>query len=133
MTIYSCGFLFDNLGQVVLIRKNRPVWQAGKLNGVGGHVEDGESFHECMVREFKEEAQLNVSEWQRFAKLAMKDSTIVFYRATVETLNGVVAMTDEPLVFVDSFELPSDTIPNLQWLIPMARVNENSMAEVRYL
>ena len=34
---YACGFLFSqDRTRVVLIRKRRPAWQAGKLNGVGG-------------------------------------------------------------------------------------------------
>ena len=133
MTSYSCGFLFDVAGRVVLIRKKRPDWQVGMLNGVGGHVEGHETFHECMVREFKEEAQLHVPDWQRFAVLRIDESTIVFYRAEVVSFNGVTAMTDEPLVFTDSFKMPADTIPNLQWLVPMARTNENIVVQVTYL
>ena len=35
-TDYVVGFMFDlNYKDVVLIRKNRPVWQQNKLNGVG--------------------------------------------------------------------------------------------------
>ena len=38
VTGYACGFLFsDDRRHVVLIRKRRPAWQAGKLNGVGGN------------------------------------------------------------------------------------------------
>src|SRR5690349_13991679 len=40
---YALGFLFDGTGRVVLIRKRRPAWQAGLLNGVGGKVEPGEA------------------------------------------------------------------------------------------
>jgi hypothetical protein len=36
---YVVGFAFDTDGRVALIRKNRPEWQAGRLNGIGGHVE----------------------------------------------------------------------------------------------
>jgi len=55
ITQYVAGFLFDEtLENVVLIRKNRPKWQAGKLNGVGGHVEARETSIETMHREFKE-------------------------------------------------------------------------------
>ena len=43
MTEYVCGFAFDNTKQyVTLIEKKRPNWQAGYLNGVGGHIEEGE-------------------------------------------------------------------------------------------
>lgn len=40
---YVVGFMLDQAREhVVLIEKNRPAWQAGKLNGVGGKVEPGE-------------------------------------------------------------------------------------------
>ena len=37
------GFLFDDKGNVALIRKHSPAWQAGRLNGLGGRVEHGET------------------------------------------------------------------------------------------
>ena len=40
-------------GIVVLTHKNRPAWQAGKLNGVGGKIELLESPVAAMVREFE--------------------------------------------------------------------------------
>ena len=37
MTKYVVGFMFSPDKQfVALIRKNRPEWQAGKLNGIAG-------------------------------------------------------------------------------------------------
>lgn len=42
----------------LFVLKNRPVWQAGFLNGVGGKIEDGESPAEAMVREFYEETKI---------------------------------------------------------------------------
>ena len=40
MREYVCGFLFSpDRKKVLLIRKRRPAWQAGKLNGVGGKVD----------------------------------------------------------------------------------------------
>ena len=61
MQEYVVGFLFDEdarryhktgHGNVVLIEKNRPAWQAGRLNGVGGHIEIGETPDEAISREF---------------------------------------------------------------------------------
>jgi len=40
MTEYVLGFLMDNY-RVVLIEKQRPAWQKGLLNGVGGHINHG--------------------------------------------------------------------------------------------
>ena len=42
MTRYVAGFLVsDDRYYVALIRKKRPAWQEGRLNGIGGHIEGG--------------------------------------------------------------------------------------------
>ena len=58
-TKYVLGFAFNKgCTEVLLIEKKRPNWMVGKLNGVGGHIEDGETPIDAMVREFKEETNL---------------------------------------------------------------------------
>lgn len=53
---YVLGFMFDHEEKhVLLIWKNRPKWQAGKLNGIGGKIEAGETPLQAMEREFTEE------------------------------------------------------------------------------
>jgi 8-oxo-dGTP pyrophosphatase MutT (NUDIX family) len=53
---YVVGFLFsEDESRVLLVWKNRPAWQDGKLNGVGGKIEAGETPLQAMEREFKEE------------------------------------------------------------------------------
>ena len=65
MQHYVCGFLFSpDRSRVLLIRKRRPAWQAGRLNGVGGKVEAGEALYHAMRREFREEAGLDLPESQ---------------------------------------------------------------------
>lgn len=62
MIEYCAGFFFDpRCERVWLIRKNRPGWQAGRLNAIGGKAEPGETFTlDAMVREFREETGLAV-------------------------------------------------------------------------
>jgi len=56
---YVLGFMFDrDYAEVALILKNRPAWQAGKWNGIGGKIEGDETPHAAMVREFTEETYL---------------------------------------------------------------------------
>lgn len=56
MKRYVLGFVFDRrYNNVLLIEKARPNWQAGKLNGLGGKVAEGESPAAAMVRELREE------------------------------------------------------------------------------
>lgn len=65
------GFRFSpDLQTVCLIEKLKPDWMAGKLNGVGGKVEPGESAGEAMRREFREEAGLDEPDWRPFASIS---------------------------------------------------------------
>jgi len=69
---YVLGFAFlPSTGGVLLIKKTRPDWQAGKLNGVGGKVEpDDWCLAEAMRREFKEETNIDteVDSWTEFGQ-----------------------------------------------------------------
>lgn len=49
---------------VLLILKDKPDWQKGRLNLVGGKVEDNESPMQAAVRELKEEAGLDPISFQ---------------------------------------------------------------------
>ena len=44
---------------VLLVLKDRPPWQAGMLNLVGGKIEKGETPEEAALRELKEESGLD--------------------------------------------------------------------------
>lgn len=132
MKLYVVGFLFNrNRSEVALIRKNRPEWQAGKLNGIGGKIETAEQPHDAMVREFKEETGFHFEfRWDCFATLnsmslhGAGSYRVYFYRgfAAVEMLYSVLnTTTDEQVVVLDPALVPfHNTVPNLRWLIPMA-------------
>jgi 8-oxo-dGTP diphosphatase len=125
------GFLLDQDGdQVVLIRKNRPEWQAGRLNGVGGKVEptdaDGRA---AMVREFAEETGVQVLSWQHFASLTWEEGVVHFYRsfALGGHLHACRTVTDEAVEIHRVRDLldPDGPVwagvtPNLRWLVPLA-------------
>lgn len=121
MKEYVAGFLFNDTGyQVALILKNRPDWQAGKFNAIGGRVEIDETDLDAMRREFKEETGLDVQDWHEFATLQDERGWRVrFYWAIGRPWECKKTTDEQPYVcFVDS--LPRNTIPNLRWLIPMA-------------
>lgn len=130
-TKYVVGFLFaNNERQVVLLRKTRPAWQAGKLNGLGGHVEPGESFNAAMVREFEEEAGLAVS-WTHFATIEGAGWIMGCYRAS-SPVDDLAVLLPKINDVGESIEVrwcehvsngTHDTIPNLRWLVPMAHPN----------
>jgi 8-oxo-dGTP diphosphatase len=71
-TRYVLGLMWrsDNISLVV-IRKKKPAWQAGLLNGVGGKIEPGETELEAMIREFKEETGVDTAHvgWRKFCEM----------------------------------------------------------------
>ena len=129
MTEYVAGFMFsEDYNQVALIIKNRPEWQKGKANGIGGRVESGETPHEAMIREFEEETGMRHEAWAFFLSLE-NDPTlddkwrVHFYQATGD-LKALNTTTDEYVCICQTQRLPFNCVPNLQWLIPLAALNE---------
>ena len=124
MQEYVCGFAFNSdATSVALIRKLRPKWQAGKLNGIGGHIEENESAGAAMVREFKEETELHVTWWQQFLWLHDRKhkGRVKFYRAFDVHLEKLRSVTEERIgVYTVSYVLSLSVIPNLRWIIPLA-------------
>src|ERR1041385_6218578 len=103
MTEYVCGFAFtDDMNDVVLIRKNRPEWQAGLLNGVGGHIEPGEGPAEAMTREVAEETgvETKVEDWTQFAVLDGDLFRVYFFMARTDDAYEVQTMTDEKVQLI---------------------------------
>lgn len=81
MKQYVLGFCFDERREnVVLIKKLRPAFQAGKLNGIGGKVEGEETITTAMIREFYEETGVATDyiSWDYFSQfdcLGSEDGT----------------------------------------------------------
>jgi len=116
------GFVFDEkLLNVALIRKNKPKWQEGKLNGVGGKVRETEDYHEAMTREFEEETGVKIKRWRTLAVFTIQEVYLYFFYAVLEIslFSKIKSMTDEPVVIANVDPLPSIVVPNLKWLIPM--------------
>ena len=123
-TAYVVGFAFDTESNVALIRKARPDWQKGRLNGIGGHIEEGESSHEAMVREFIEETGVEVASWDLFARLLSKEWSVDVFRAFGVNLTTLKTTTDEEVLVYHVKHLPLEVLPNLLWLIPLAETFE---------
>ncbi len=127
MNEYVLGFCFNkDMNEVLLIKKNYPDWQKGKLNGLGGKVELGESHHEAMVREFHEECGLNVDEWTYYTSMQFDKTNdipadIVYCFYSTADIRKAESKTDEILFIGLPDYLPRNIIPNLQWLIGLAR------------
>lgn len=123
MNRYCLGFCFDETETVLaLLLKASPEWQRGHLNGVGGHIEEGESSEEAMEREWDEEVTVRSPQWRLFCVLSGDGWVVHCFRGSAD-LAGAESMSDgESLVLVDPLSLPANVIPNLTWLVPMARM-----------
>lgn len=99
MQEYVAGFAFDYaLDEVLLVRKQRPQWQAGKLNAIGGKIEPGERPLDAMRREFTEETTLNVFDWEMFCVLRGDGFVVHFFAAT------------KPCSYLQGFKSPDEPI-----------------------
>ena len=121
-TAYVAGFFFEG-DKVALIRKARPEWQKGRLNGIGGKIESTESPERAMVREFEEEtgARTSITQWWPFAVLTGENFVVHFF-STYGNLSLLRSTTDEEVVVLPVADVTVyNSIPNLTWLLPMAR------------
>ena len=123
MNKYVVGYLFNrDTNEVCLIQKNRPNWQKGRLNGVGGHIEQGENPQDAMPREFWEEAGERNIAWRQFLFITGTGYELYCFtaKATRQNVMNVHSATDEIIGWYSVESLPDIILPNLKWIIPMA-------------
>lgn len=128
MINYVLGFMFDTRGKfVVLIQKNKPLWQKGLFNGVGGKIEPNESAHEAMGREFEEETGVHTCyrNWRKYGKMSGTDwgCDLFYCLADGGELADVRTVTEEVVKIVKVDDVLSGIAPvisNLPWIITMA-------------
>lgn len=125
MKHYVAGFMFSpDFENVVLIEKEKPEWQKGKYNAIGGKIEEGETPMEAMIREFEEEAFLETkqSDWKTLCVIGTKDYEVFFFYCTHKDWRDVLSKTEEEVFHVPVMDLHTirhRLIDNLNWLIPM--------------
>jgi len=124
-------FMFDpTITKVLLIRKTKPDWMAGRLNAVGGHVEEGETFEDAAVREFLEETGLDSQDrWHAFLRLFRPGDneetlrTCECYWAVSRKVTEAKTITDEEVGLFDVQSLLSraDIVKDTLWILTMAQ------------
>ncbi len=122
MKEYTLGFLFSpEKDKVVLVLKNRPLFQIGKFNGIGGMIEENEIPIDGMIREFHEETGVRINDWTYFITMKNKDWLVYCYTAISPNYISVKTKTDEEVHIINLIDMPNINImSNLTWLIPMA-------------
>lgn len=135
MTEYVLGFAlckdYANFYRVLLIRKTKPDWQEGKLNGLGGKIEptDLTPAH-AMAREFCEGCGLpsEPQVWWKFAtmKFALAEVHCFVSWWDWKTFKRAASTTEEKVChyeiderFVDKMK-EEQALSNISWLAPMA-------------
>jgi 8-oxo-dGTP pyrophosphatase MutT (NUDIX family) len=125
---YSCGLIFNSdQDEVLLIRKNRPAWQAGFFNGIGGKIEGDETPLEAMIREAYEETTIKDNNWKDLAVLEAKDFEVNFFSIYDQDFSTIMPLTDELLypievknIFDRQYYFYNSIQRNLRFLIGLA-------------
>lgn len=139
MKEYVVGFMFTpDRSRVLLLRKARPAWQRGRLNGPGGLIQEGETPLHAMRREMIEETGILFDAWAAFAVLNISGPAGVervhFFRAIApdrETVWRARGRDDEP-VEVHQIDVTTSArvVEGLEYLIPLALDERVVMAEI---
>lgn len=104
---------------VLLIHKNRPDWQVGRLNGIGGKIEESDlTSVDAMIREFREEASLEIKQWLPVVTITGEIYSVEFFYTIDDRIYEAESLTDEKIEIFNIYSLP-DVIFNLRWIIPM--------------
>lgn len=126
MKQHTLAFIFTpTFDKVLLIEKQKPDWQKGKLNGIGGKHDADESSEECVSRETQEETGLDIREdaWKQFSKIKMYDIDVEVdvYAAVYEgNESDAESREDLPVSWVPVRALPDNVMTNLRIMIPAA-------------
>lgn len=127
------GFVFDEgFNNVLLIQKQKPDWQRGYFNGIGGKCKQDEPPRLAIARETYEETTMDIepASWTHFVTLRTgskpepsPDVEVCFFFTVVErcVLTSAHSETKEQLLIILRSNLQHyKTLPNLQWMIPLA-------------
>lgn len=127
---YTLGFILDRTGRyVLLVHKKSPEWQRGKLNGVGGKVEQGESLIDCIGRETREEACLSIkpASWVPIGTIKhqresqKKGEVAVFATQFTGDRRRARKGDHERVGWCKIDTLPNNVLSNVLWLVLIAR------------
>lgn len=111
--------------RVLVVKKDRPAWQAGRFNLVGGKIEQGETPEQCAVRELLEETGLKPAEGIEPKVIgAIYGSWGTVYCVKVCVFDSEIKPQEgetEEFQWMDWSELKDSPllIPNLRVIVPM--------------
>lgn len=125
---YTVGFLINQTGsKVMLIKKAKPEWQRGLFNGIGGFIEQGETPHEAMIREFLEETGIEITDWIEFCTgyITQHQGSCIchYFIALAECSFTPRQDAVEQAEWIDIASIRQyPIVPNILWLIAMGTI-----------
>ncbi len=124
MKKYTLGLIFNQtLDFILLMHKSKPEWQVGKLNGLGGKIEEGETGQACIAREVLEETGLQIPEqaWTYVGVVGDESWKMeVFAHVYTGAQTDAKSLEQEPVEWFKLAHLPSNTLVSLHWIIEAA-------------
>lgn len=124
----------------MLSRRANTGWLDGHLCAPGGHVEEGETPIEAMLREIKEELGVDVNpqdlDFLCVAQRNSKPEQYVAFEFVIKN-KGYKYINAEPekcseLVWVDINDLPKETIPDFKQIVDEALIGGKKYIEIGY-
>jgi 8-oxo-dGTP pyrophosphatase MutT (NUDIX family) len=138
---YVLGFAFNAItSHIVLIHKQKPNWQKGKINAIGGKFEKAEIAPFAMTREFEEETGVvtGYTDWQQFATLIFENDVMGgvaivhcmrLFDDKVWNCKTIENEQIEIFEIKDIWDLP--LVGHLHFLIPMAMDKSVKYSEIK--
>ena len=118
---YILALLFtEDRKEVVLMRRTRPLWQAGRVNALGGRLRTEESPAHAARREVREESGVDVPDWVEVLVWDDAEYRMHVMRAVSELARAARTMEDQEVFLADIASLPANVIDNIRWLVPLA-------------
>jgi len=91
----TCAVIIRN-GLILITQRGAGMDRAGKWEFPGGKIVEGESSEECIVREIKEELNIDISvtDWLKPVKYFYPDISIQLIPCTAEITGGTINLIE---------------------------------------
>lgn len=124
MKKYVVGFITDGK-RIALINKNRPSWQKGLFNGIGGKIEKDETSGFAIKRKCIEETGLVLEDWILLDSVKTGDYLLDYYYIKIEPsiLDNIESGKDEIVKLFNLKDLPRNIVKDVPYYTLEIRVN----------
>lgn len=138
MKNYVLGLIFsEDKKSILLLKKNRgPEAVIGKLNGIGGKIEEFETAYHAMVRECKEETGLDipVDEWEFSSILNGPNWNVFIFNVFTDKIFDFQQIEDEQLTIIHSDYIKDyEVVNNIPLLVAVALDDSGIMKPVKFI